>query len=73
MVASAALTFVLLHQGVSVSRLYYGTDTRTQELMAGALLAVIAPAISRHARAWRWPVTVLGGLGALFLLWALTA
>jgi len=71
MVASAALTFVLLHQGVSVSRLYYGTDTRTQELMAGALLAVIAPAISRHARAWRWPVTVLGGLGALFLLWAL--
>jgi len=71
MVASAALTFVLLHQGVSVSRLYYGTDTRTQELMAGALLAVVAPAITRNARAWRWPVTVLGGLGALFLLWAL--
>jgi peptidoglycan/LPS O-acetylase OafA/YrhL len=71
MVASAALTSVLLHQGVSVSRLYYGTDTRTQELMAGALLAVAAPAIARHARAWRWPVTVLGGLGALFLLWAL--
>ena len=22
-------------------------------------------------RAWRWPVTVVGGLGALFLLWAL--
>jgi peptidoglycan/LPS O-acetylase OafA/YrhL len=71
MVASAALTLVLLHQGVSVSRLYYGTDTRTQELMAGALLAVVAPAITRNARAWRWPVTVLGGLGALFLLWAL--
>jgi peptidoglycan/LPS O-acetylase OafA/YrhL len=71
MVASAVLTFVLLHQGVSVSRLYYGTDTRTQELMAGAVLAVAAPAIARHARAWRWPVTVLGGLGAVFLLWAL--
>jgi peptidoglycan/LPS O-acetylase OafA/YrhL len=71
MVASAVLTFVLLHQGVSVSRLYYGTDTRTQELMAGALLAVAAPAIARNGRAWRWPVTVLGGLGALFLLWAL--
>ncbi|MGA2303289.1 MAG: acyltransferase family protein [Acidimicrobiales bacterium] len=71
MVASAVLTSVLLHDGVSVSRLYYGTDTRTQELMAGALLAVAAPAIARNARAWRWPVTVLGGLGGLFLLWAL--
>ena len=71
MVASAVLTPVLLHQGVSVSRLYYGTDTRVQEVMAGALLAVAAPAIARHGRAWRWPVTVLGGLGALFLLWAL--
>ena len=71
MVASAVLTPVLLHQGVSVSRLYYGTDTRVQEVMAGALLAIAAPAIARHARAWRWPVTALGGLGALFLLWAL--
>jgi peptidoglycan/LPS O-acetylase OafA/YrhL len=100
MVASTVLTTVLLHQGVSVSRLYYGTDTRTQELMAGAVLAVLAPAIARkanaarnanaaatadanatadvnaderarNARAWRWPVRLLGGLGALFLLWAL--
>jgi peptidoglycan/LPS O-acetylase OafA/YrhL len=71
MVASAVLTPVLLHQGVSVSRLYYGTDTRVQEVMAGALLAIAAPAIARHARAWRWQVTVLGGLGALSLLWAL--
>jgi peptidoglycan/LPS O-acetylase OafA/YrhL len=71
MVASAVLTAVLLRDGVSVSRLYYGTDTRTQELMAGAVLAVVAPLIARNRRAWRWPVTVLGGLGALFLLWAL--
>jgi peptidoglycan/LPS O-acetylase OafA/YrhL len=79
MVASTVLTAVLLHQGVSVSRLYYGTDTRTQELMAGALLAVIAPAIARNtntqtntpARSWRWPIRLLGVLGAAFLLWAL--
>ena len=71
MVASAVLTPVLLHHGVSVSRLYYGTDTRVQEVMAGAVLAIAAPVIARNARAWRWPVTVVGGLGALFLLWAL--
>jgi len=71
MVASAVLTAVLLHHGVSVSRLYYGTDTRTQELMAGAVLAVAAPFIARNGRSWRWPVTVLGGLGAVILLWAL--
>jgi len=31
--------FALLHVGVSTSRLYYGTDVRAQELLAGAFLA----------------------------------
>jgi peptidoglycan/LPS O-acetylase OafA/YrhL len=47
-VASAAVTAVLFAEGVSVSRLYYGTDTRTQELMVGALLAIVLPALVRR-------------------------
>jgi peptidoglycan/LPS O-acetylase OafA/YrhL len=73
MVLSAILTACLYNAGVSTSRLYYGTDTRAQEVMVGALLAVAAPAIARRvrARARPWGVVVLGGIGALSLLWAL--
>ncbi len=73
MVLSAILTASLYSAGVSTSRLYYGTDTRAQEVMVGALLAVVAPAVARRARgrARPWGVIVPGGLGALFLLWAL--
>ena len=46
-VVSAALTVVLFHGGVSVTRLYYGTDVRTQEVMVGALLAICLPAFVR--------------------------
>ena len=44
-----------------------------KKIIAVSVLALVAaaPAIARNGRAWRWPVTVLGGLGALFLLWAL--
>jgi peptidoglycan/LPS O-acetylase OafA/YrhL len=47
---SAAVTALLFHHGVSVTRLYYGTDTRVQEVMAGALLAVVIPRIGRRLR-----------------------
>jgi peptidoglycan/LPS O-acetylase OafA/YrhL len=78
-VVSAVVTAVLFGAGVSVSRLYYGTDTRTQEVMVGAVLAIVLPALTRRfatadagrVRAWRWTVVVLGGLGALALAWAL--
>ncbi len=46
-VLSAFVTALLFHHGVSVTRLYYGTDTRVQEVMAGALLAVVIPRIAR--------------------------
>jgi peptidoglycan/LPS O-acetylase OafA/YrhL len=49
-VLSAAVTTLLLHHGVSVTRLYYGTDTRVQEVMAGALLAVAIPRIAHRFR-----------------------
>ncbi len=77
MVLSAILTACLYSAGVSTSRLYYGTDTRAEEVMVGALLAVAAPVIARRVQARAgsggraWGVVVPGGLGALFLLWAL--
>ncbi len=45
---SASVTALLLHHGASITRLYYGTDTRVQEVMAGALLAVAIPRIARR-------------------------
>ncbi len=49
-VLSAAVTAVLFHHGVSATSLYYGTQTRVQEVMAGALLAAVMPRIVRWAR-----------------------
>ena len=49
-VISAVATTLLFHHGVSVTRLYYGTDTRVQEVMAGALLAVAIPRIAHRFR-----------------------
>jgi peptidoglycan/LPS O-acetylase OafA/YrhL len=118
---SAAVTIVLFHHAVSVTSLYYGTQTRVQEVMTGALLAVLMPRIVRWARpegvhgepdaaggatggatgeageagqasdtadrdtgdtAVRrslgirhpgWQISMVGGLGAAALLWALHA
>jgi peptidoglycan/LPS O-acetylase OafA/YrhL len=80
-VLSAALTVVLFHNGVSVTRLYYGTDIRTQEVMVGALLAICLPTfvrrVSRADRSTRRSVhsaaALLGVVAALALLWALHA
>jgi peptidoglycan/LPS O-acetylase OafA/YrhL len=40
-VASSAWMFVLYHNGASLDRLYYGTDTRMAELLAGSVLALV--------------------------------
>jgi peptidoglycan/LPS O-acetylase OafA/YrhL/lysophospholipase L1-like esterase len=49
--ASAALMAVLVHPGADVSRVYFGTDTRAQSLLVGAVLALVvgvrAPAPGR--------------------------
>jgi peptidoglycan/LPS O-acetylase OafA/YrhL len=42
-VASAGLAAALYLAGASPDRLYYGTDTRAQSIMIGALLAVLVP------------------------------
>jgi peptidoglycan/LPS O-acetylase OafA/YrhL len=45
--ASAIVTVLLDHAGVSATQLYYGTETRAQEIMIGALLALAGPGLHR--------------------------
>ncbi len=73
---SFAATLAMSLAGANTSRLYYGTDVRVQELMAGALLALAGPAIARHSRDWPsgfWrPATLVaagGCAGLAALLW----
>jgi peptidoglycan/LPS O-acetylase OafA/YrhL len=79
-VLSTSVTVVLFNHGVDISRLYYGTDTRIQEIMTGALLAVAMPRIRRWVaggkrdgglRSPGAAVALVGGLGAVVLLWLL--
>ena len=49
--APRCLMAVLFHPGVDPSRIYYGTDTRLFDLMAGATIAFLAA--SRRSRAHR--------------------
>jgi hypothetical protein len=54
-VAASALTTYLLARGASPGRVYFGTDTRAQELLVGAALAALL------APTWQWRgVTPLG-------------
>ena len=48
--ASAALCAGLYLTGASIDRLYYGTDTRAQSIMVGAVLAVVVPMSARTVR-----------------------
>ena len=48
--ASAAVCAGLFLAGASIDRLYYGTDTRAQSIMVGALLAVVVPMTERATR-----------------------
>ena len=81
-VLSATATAVLFHHGAGITRLYYGTDTRVQEVMAGALLALLLPRLARWVRTADVGsaagtvspgrvVSAIGSVGALTLLWAL--
>jgi peptidoglycan/LPS O-acetylase OafA/YrhL len=76
--ASATLMAVMHHAGVSVDRLYYGTDTRAQALLVGSFLGAMASMRSWHVVSERWAATrqgrvagvALGVAGAGYLLWA---
>jgi hypothetical protein len=69
---------VMHHAGVSVDRLYYGTDTRAQALLVGSFLGAMASMRSWHVVSERWAATrqgrvagvALGVVGGGYLLWA---
>jgi peptidoglycan/LPS O-acetylase OafA/YrhL len=65
--ASAAEMFLLYHPGMDPSRLYYGTDTRAQDLLLGAIVAIFLanqrPAISRQGRRTYSILVVLAAAG----------
>jgi peptidoglycan/LPS O-acetylase OafA/YrhL len=70
--ASALVGAVLLHTGTDPSRIYYGTDSRSQALLVGAALAVWRGQRTRpiSARARR-VLSVVGSLSgvALLVIW----
>ncbi len=70
-VASSILMAVLFTPGVDPSRVYYGTDTRLFDLMAGATIAFIAaarPQPNERARRTLHVVAPLAGV-ALLVFW----
>ncbi|MDA8037774.1 MAG: acyltransferase family protein [Actinomycetota bacterium] len=50
-VASSVEMALLYHGGAGINRVYYGTDTRAQGLLTGALLAIVLAARRRHPAA----------------------
>ncbi len=74
-IVSAILMIVLYHPGLDPSRVYYGTDTRAQEILLGAVLAMLWPSrrLSRDVTAGAR--TVIDGAGTvglaviLLLIW----
>ena len=62
-VLSAALMAVLFDPGVDPSRIYYGTDTRLFDLMAGATLAFVAASRPQPGRRSRRMLHRTGPVG----------
>ena len=61
--ASTIAMAVLFHPGVDPSRVYYGTDTRLFDLMAGAALAFVAASRPQPGPAARRTLHVAGPVG----------
>ena len=72
---TSVLATVLVQGPTDADRIYYGTDTRAFELLAGVMLAVLAREAPRLARPRGVPVQVLGALAAVLSLvaWATVA
>jgi peptidoglycan/LPS O-acetylase OafA/YrhL len=66
--ASAALMLAMYHAGQDPSRVYYGTDTRAQALLIGAVLAFVYAVRPRSIHApYRLLTQVFGVLGLVYL------
>jgi peptidoglycan/LPS O-acetylase OafA/YrhL len=68
-VASATEMALLFHPGMDPSRLYYGTDTRAQDILVGAVVALVLlhrqPSENRPGRAaWSWVGAIAMGVYA---------
>ncbi len=71
-VISATLMTVLYTPGGDALRIYYGTDTRAQALLIGALLAVgFSVRSTEWSRAWRFLFQVAGVAGVVFVAWVM--
>ena len=78
--ASALLMGTMYWAGVSVDRLYYGTDTRAQALLIGSFLGAVGshtgsrfnilPTSWTRSRLQQRFWVLLGIVGAIFLVWA---
>ncbi len=68
--ASAVEMALLFHPGTDPSRIYYGTDTRAQDILTGAAAGVLlsgrAPASSRRARLG---FSSMAAIGAAIFAW----
>jgi peptidoglycan/LPS O-acetylase OafA/YrhL len=69
---SAGLMAALFTPGADPSRVYYGTDTRAQALLVGAVMAVALQGVTARGR-WRQVARAgsLTGLGAVLLIVAI--
>jgi peptidoglycan/LPS O-acetylase OafA/YrhL len=67
-VASTIWTAVLYTPGTDPSRVYYGTDTRAQELLTGAVLAFICVIAGRYSLRPPWR-GIAGITGIIALAW----
>ena len=73
--ASAAEMALLYHPSFDPSRLYFGTDTRAFELLAGAALAMVWPSarlkvnVAAHARRMLDLIGVVGLVAVAVLVW----
>jgi peptidoglycan/LPS O-acetylase OafA/YrhL len=72
-IASIALMAVLYHPGADPSRVYYGTDTRVEALMIGALLAFAWPLGQMTRPAGRGASLVLDAIGLAGLVGVILA
>ncbi|HEX9466985.1 MAG TPA: acyltransferase, partial [Acidimicrobiia bacterium] len=75
-VASATLMALLFHHGHDPSRVYYGTDTRAQSLLMGAVLGIVlflhGPIRSLVARIALRAFAIVGAGYTLWLWWRMS-
>ncbi|WP_414044298.1 acyltransferase family protein [Macrococcus sp. EM39E] len=68
---SMGIMWILYDPSKSISRIYFGTDTRLQTLLLGAMLALVWPAYKLRENPPRvlvWIIDIIGLMGSVFLI-----